>query len=35
VGAAPHQEWWIPAEDLEELNDNLVGVIEVIAAFER
>ncbi|MFN0059788.1 MAG: hypothetical protein ACKVX7_15120 [Planctomycetota bacterium] len=33
VGAARHTEWWIPAEALEELNDNLVGLIEVIQAF--
>ena len=30
VGAAHHTEWWIPAEDLDELNDNIVGLIEVI-----
>lgn len=33
VGAAHHTEWWIPAEDLEELNDNIVGIIEVIQEF--
>ena len=33
VGAAHHTEWWIPAADLEELNDNIVGTIEVIASF--
>lgn len=33
VGAAHHTEWWIPAEDLEVLNDNLVGEIEVIREF--
>lgn len=33
VGAAHHTEWWIPAERLEELNDNIVGEIEVIASF--
>lgn len=33
VGAAHHTEWWIPAEQLEELNDNIVGRIEVIASF--
>ena len=33
VGAAHHTEWWVPAEDLEELNDNIVGAIEVIAEF--
>ena len=25
VGGAHHTEWWIPAEKLEELNDNIVG----------
>lgn len=33
VGGANHTEWWIPAADLEELNDNIVGTIEVIASF--
>lgn len=33
VGASYHTEWWIPAEDLEELNDNIVGIIEVIQEF--
>jgi hypothetical protein len=33
VGAAHHTEWWIPAEDLEELNKNIVGKIEVVAEF--
>jgi hypothetical protein len=35
VGAAIHQEYWIPSEDLDELNQNIVGAIEVIAGFER
>jgi hypothetical protein len=35
VGASHHIEWWIPAERLEELNDNIVGSIEVIATFKR
>jgi hypothetical protein len=35
VGARVHQEYWIPAEDLDAFNDNIVGPIEVIAAFER
>jgi len=26
-------EWWIPAEDLDELNENIIGTIEVIASF--
>lgn len=33
VGGAVHTEWWIPAEELEELNDNIVGTIEVIHEF--
>ncbi len=34
VGGAHHTEWWIPAEDLEALNENIVGLIEVIAEFK-
>lgn len=33
VGAAHHQELWIPAEQLNEFNDNIVGTIDVIAEF--
>lgn len=33
VGSAIHLEYWIPAEDLEEFNRNIVGKIEVIAEF--
>ena len=33
VGSAIHQELWIPAEDLAEMNCNIVGKIEVIAEF--
>lgn len=33
VGAAHHREWWVPAMDLEALNDNIVGTIEVIRRF--
>ena len=33
VGSSVHQELWIPAEELEEFNRNLVGQIEVIAVF--
>ncbi len=33
VGTSMHQEYWIPAEDLPELNQNIVGLIEVIAEF--
>lgn len=34
VGGALHTEWWIPAEDLDDLNDNIVGLIEVIEEFK-
>lgn len=30
VGNKSHTEWWIPAGDLAELNENIVGLIEVI-----
>ena len=33
VGESHHTEWWIPAEELEELNNNIVGKIEVIREF--
>ena len=33
VGAAVHQELWIPAEELSELNRHIIGLIEVIAEF--
>jgi len=33
VGGRVHQEYWIPAEDLPEFNQNIVGLIEVIAEF--
>jgi hypothetical protein len=35
VGGAHHTEWWIPAEDIDALNENIVGLIEVIREFER
>ncbi|MFK8052807.1 MAG: hypothetical protein AB8F65_07510 [Woeseiaceae bacterium] len=31
VGGKNHTEWWIPAEDLERLNANIVGLIEVVS----
>ena len=34
VGGQTILEYWIPAEDLEELNDNIVGTIEEVAKFE-
>ena len=33
VGGKTHEEYWIPAEDLEEFNRSIVGKIEVIAEF--
>jgi hypothetical protein len=33
VGGAHHTEWWVPAEELEALNDNIVGTIEVIGEY--
>ena len=35
VGGSEHTEWWIPAEELEELNENIVDLIEVIQEFRR
>ena len=34
VGNSIHQELWIPAEDLTEMNRNIVGMIEVIAEYK-
>ncbi len=34
VGGSIHEELWIPAEELGELNRNLVGPIEVIAEYK-
>jgi hypothetical protein len=34
VGGQTILEYWIPAEDLEEMNDNIVGLIEEVARFE-
>src|SRR5580698_1269569 len=33
VGSSIHQELWIPAADLAELNRNIVGLIEVVAEY--
>lgn len=35
VGGAQHTEWWIPAEELEALNDQIVGLIEVIGEYRE
>src|ERR1700756_2840349 len=34
VGSSIHQELWIPAEDLAEMNRNIVGLIEVIGEYK-
>jgi hypothetical protein len=33
VGGQKHEEYWIPAEELNEFNRNIVGRIEVIAEY--
>ena len=33
VGGSAHEELWVPAEDLEEFNRNIVGEIEVVESF--
>lgn len=35
VGASHHTEWWVPSEQLEELNDNIVGKIEIISEHHK
>jgi hypothetical protein len=34
VGGSEHSEWWIPAEDLEELNNNIIGLIDVLNEYK-
>jgi hypothetical protein len=34
VGSSIHQEYWIPAEDLQEFNRNIIGLIEIISEFQ-
>jgi hypothetical protein len=33
VGASYHTEWWIPADELETLNNHIIGKIEIIAQY--
>lgn len=33
VGSSIHVEYWIPAEELDQFNENIVGLIEVISEF--
>jgi len=34
VGSSIHRELWIPAEELAEMNRNIVGLIEVVAEYK-
>ncbi|GAO42521.1 hypothetical protein FPE01S_01_15360 [Flavihumibacter petaseus NBRC 106054] len=34
VGGAIHNEFWVPAEELDEFNSNIVGRIEVTRKFD-
>jgi O-acetyl-ADP-ribose deacetylase (regulator of RNase III) len=34
VGGEHHNEYWIPAEELEEMNSNIIGQIELIKTFQ-
>lgn len=33
VGAKQHAELWVPAEELDEFNRHIIGLIEVVASF--
>jgi len=35
AGARVHREYWIPAEELEEFNRHIVGLIEVVSEFRK
>jgi hypothetical protein len=35
VGGSIHTEYWVPAEELPEFNENIVGLIEVIEQFPK
>ena len=35
VGLNHHLEYWIPSEDLEEMNNNIIGKIELINSFVK
>ena len=35
VGNSSHQEYWIPADELAQLNENIEGAIEVVSEFHR
>ncbi len=33
VGSSIHQEYWIPAEELDEFNRHIIGLIELVATY--
>ena len=35
VGGSLHREYWIPAEELAEFNQNIVGPIEIVAEYRN
>src|SRR5262245_46684747 len=35
VGGSEHREYWIPANELDEFNKNIVGEIEIVSEFHR
>src|SRR5579871_6067188 len=35
VGGAMHNELWVPAEELEEFNNNIVGLIQITQSFYK
>jgi hypothetical protein len=35
VGSSVHQELWIPADQLEAMNEKIVGLIEVVAEYSQ
>lgn len=35
VGGQDHTQWWVPAEDLPQLNKNIIGKIEIISEFRK
>ena len=35
VGSTEHQEYWIPAQDVQKMNESIVGLIEVASEFRQ
>jgi len=34
AGSRAHREYWIPAEELDKFNENIVGEIEIVEKFQ-